>query len=343
MFMLEGRLPKKTKEKQKGFVPAWPPLNCDPRSLPDSSFPPPFSRSAWSRYFYKSCPLGRPLWESHLQAFMDCMILRLIYDQIGLLNDGNARPWLCPATLHNIRFELDQDSETPSGGDNVPVFWRVRESFHEARHELTKRDSRIFGARLYEELTLPVACAFVHRTAWTSKLLEFKRQYGAWRHIVEKLVCEYCSEHWLADDIYEYALSVWIDNPDSHMFWRGFHSTQQDLLCQQFFLTLDFYTSKLLHLIEVLDEAFSNINPATFDILLSRRTWELLVLEWIHGEEKEAFLFFYATRGELACCIDHIAPQGTFGFERWARLPRLSQQVSFKVKYRSRRPGSESR
>jgi hypothetical protein len=169
------------------------------------------------------------------------------------------------------------------------------------------------GQQLHEELALPVACAFVHRTARTSKLLEFKWQCGAWRDTVENLVHECCSEDWLADDICEFALSFWRDNPDRDNFWRVLQTAQQHLLCQQFFLTLDFHTSKLLHLIEVLDEVSSNINPATFDTLLSRCTWELLVLEWIHGEKKEAFLLFCAARGELARHIDFIDPLSRFG------------------------------
>ena len=192
------------------------------------------------------------------------------------------------------------------------------------------------GQRLCEELTLPVARAFVHRTAWTSKLLKFKRLSGAWRDAVKNLGCECCSENWLADDICKFALSFWRDDPDRDNFWRGFQ-TSQHLHCQQLFLTPDFCTSKLLHLVEVLDEAFSNINPAsTFDTLLvSRCAWELLALEWIHGKKKEAFLFFCAARGKLACFIDCIAPQSRFGFEQQARLPRLSQKVSFKVKCQS--------
>jgi hypothetical protein len=56
---------------------------------------------------------------------------------------------------------------------------------------------------------------------------------------------------------------------------------------------------RICTLIDDLDKLFSRPFPSSLDDVLSQRKWELMVLDWIELEQKEAYLFLYATPGEF--------------------------------------------
>jgi hypothetical protein len=291
--LLNGKLGKKRNHCQvrfQSFFSAWPPLYGRPQKF-DLTYPAEIiSPNAWSRYRYRTpsfsfSPCGRNEWERYVNYVIPSIILHLISDKIAFAEPYLANPWTrhFPDEKHDYVEEKD---------------YHINLSFSDATHSIYE-GKLVNTDHLYTNLILPIACSFIHKTAWKKRLVSFEKESGAWVKEIEKLSHVYCNCLNLGNLIYDEASEDWDEDPDSNYFWKGWNDSEGQLR-EQFIVTFNFFVTGIVDLIKELDRTFSEAPPASLDVIINRRKWEILVVDWVRKEkEYGAWLFLYATKGEI--------------------------------------------
>jgi hypothetical protein len=253
-------------------------------------------------------------WEKYVYRAIKQMVVACISRQIGELEPSNRCPWEVvyePRQHPLCETEDDETIDSEYNGiwwedddrDNGITFGqeekRLEQTFGDAFWIANTSTFQWEDDSLYDMMGPPIACAFLHRTEWTNRIRNFKRDSGTWSDQVKERggvfirngQMKVMIKHWAND-----ACDVVVNNTEK--FWLGF----DDAFCaleRQFKLTVDFYVGRVSDLIQKLDDDFKNEYPSTLDALLSRRSWELLVLDWINEKPYQAYLYFYGTPGEF--------------------------------------------
>ena len=234
-------------------------------------------------------------WERHMYRAMHAIVVHLIAKQIGYGDPFNCRPWMevefpcdhpkCDETDQNRRVEgsgyIDLDSAMSLGA--------YRQCFID-----TLADNG-----LYKEMVVPMACAFIHKTAWVTRLKNFRVNSREFTEHVTQMGEDFCNSERLENCI------RWRANQDdewgavdSEKFWEGFETCKKHNF-KIFLLVVEYFMGRMCTLIDDLDRLFGRPFPASLDDILSQRKWEIEVLDWIELEKKEAYLFLYTTPGEF--------------------------------------------
>ena len=297
--LLAGRLKKKRTKKQRrtirfnDFIPAWPPI--------------------------ENTQNGK--WEVYMYHAFDAMVLEFISDLMGCNIESNCHPWIGvnhpkdhPKCDWRDHVEYDSSGEENEGQrewEDKAVYeggWvferedgqRQIKRMLEYTFEDAARPWPSGEFKDYYGMIAPIACAFVHQTGWTTKLREFRVNSGVWMEMVKSMMGEFCNTQEMKEIIFNKANSSF-DNVDAtgDEFWRGFERSNKQQHGRQFLLTLEFYSKKICDLVLELEETYDGC-PSPVDVVLSRRLWEVLVIDWI-GEtrDEEAYLFLYETPGDF--------------------------------------------
>jgi hypothetical protein len=216
---------------------------------------------------------------------MPSIVLHLISDKIAFEEPYLRDPWTRHFPDEKYDYVIEKDCHACL-------------SFHDAARSVY--EGKLANAdHLHANLILPIACSFIHKTAWKKRLVSFEKGSGAWVKEIEELSHEHHNSLNLGNLIHDEASKDWSEDPDSNYFWKGWNDSE-DQLREQFIVTFNFFVTGIVDLIKELDYTFSDAPPASLDVILSRRKWETLVVDWVRKEnEYAAWLFLYATKGEI--------------------------------------------
>ena len=90
------------------------------------------------------------------------------------------------------------------------------------------RRSSKWEVNSYQEMILPIICAFVHRTAWTSRLRRFRSELWTWMQEVTESGNWFCESNDLCYFIQEKALVTGGYDEICDEFWRGFKGSKKN-------------------------------------------------------------------------------------------------------------------
>lgn len=251
-------------------------------------------------------------WEVYMNSAIKEMVLLVIREKIGSHVESNCRPWMgihCPNDHPKCELEDYDDDYDSEEEDEAWQEWEEEEvdegesiwhslvyAFNQAaRHS----PSRARGeSDDYCQMVAPITCAFVHQTGWTNKLREFRKNSVAWLDSVRTESRELFKSKDIRALIFTKAnYSYDRVSPSDDEFWRGFDSSEQPF-GKMFIDTIGIYCHKICDLIHELEEEYDRPGPSSVESVLSRRLWEVLVIDWIHKEDVKAYLFLYGTPGE---------------------------------------------
>ena len=242
-----------------------------------------------------------------MPGLVSSVVLRLLSVRIGYTRDHHVRPW----------------EDLTHHGDPVPLLYEdvddiykdddVTRSFEEAL-DPEDQEHDLWHHRIYEDLVLPIACAFVHYTEWVPLLRRFRRDSGPW---LTALKTECCNHR------YHKYVEQWIDNENwftaydaenmwqqKGCFWDGFDESVilHGSFCYLFIVTLDHYMSLIGDLIYELDQLFHIVDPESFDATVSKRIWEVVVVDWLKDQSQEADIHYNGSNGEGLYFREFILP-----------------------------------
>ena len=98
---------------------------------------------------------------------------------------------------------------------------------------------------------------------------------------------------------------------DRDKFWEGYETAiHHGIIVDLFLLSFESLAFKLKSLIERLDELFGVSHPKSLEDSMDKRTWEMLVIEWVKGWGTEKlYNKLYESRGEVAWLRDFMSPK----------------------------------
>ena len=258
-------------------------------------------------------PGGMQHWERSMHKAIEEIVIKLLGHQVLYGYHKICRPWtevVQPCDLEKCESK-DRFSE-PKERDRVGLD-DTRRLFYDATFPFPTGffEKKMVVDDLYDTMVMPMACAFVHKTAWRTSLVRFCTDSEAWLESVKLLGREFCDD---SDKMKKYIThrekNDWSNltgksrcaavSPDDNEFWTGYEETQH-LHAKQFYSTLVHYTRRMANLIRELNKDFpENSHPMCLESIVMGRVWEQLVLDWVHdSKRREVYFFFYGTGAEF--------------------------------------------
>jgi hypothetical protein len=139
-------------------------------------------------------------WEGHMYHAMHAIVVHLIAEEIGHRDPSNSRPWM-EVDLPCDHPKCESDPNRIYEGDIIP---NLDLAFSTGADPYDDKDPLAENG-LYQEMVVPMACAFVHKTAWMTRLKNFRVSSWEFMEQVKQMGENFCNSERLERCIYSRA------------------------------------------------------------------------------------------------------------------------------------------